>query len=63
LVLGILAAVLAGGGMGPRYAKSRNVWPAGVVLVASVVTLVVAVTAFAAPKGTAGTTNPPAGDR
>jgi uncharacterized membrane protein (UPF0136 family) len=63
LVLGILAAVLAGGGMGPRFAKSRSVWPAGVVLAASVVTLVVGVVAFAAPKGATGTTNPPADNR
>jgi uncharacterized membrane protein (UPF0136 family) len=64
LVLGIVAALLAGGGMGPRYMKSqeKKLWPGGIVLVASALTLVVGLAAFAAPKGT-GTTAPPAGGR
>jgi uncharacterized membrane protein (UPF0136 family) len=61
LVLGIVAAILSAGGMAPRYAKSKKVWPAGIVLAASVLTLVVGVAAFAAPKGT-GSPNPPAGN-
>ncbi|MBC8101406.1 MAG: TMEM14 family protein [Cytophagales bacterium] len=63
LVLGILAAVLAGGGMAPRYAKSKSVWPAGTVLAASVVALVVGVAAFTAPRGGTASPNPPAANR
>lgn len=64
LVLGIVASVLAGGGMGPRYMKAeqKKLWPGGIVLIASALTLVVGVAAFAAPKGS-GTTIPPAGSR
>jgi uncharacterized membrane protein (UPF0136 family) len=64
LVLGIVAAVLAGGGMGPRYMKAeqKKVWPGGIVLIASALTLVVGVAAFAAPKGT-GSPTPPVGSR
>ncbi|MES2465388.1 MAG: TMEM14 family protein [Armatimonadota bacterium] len=64
LVLGIVAAVLAGGGMGPRYMKSteKKLWPSGIVLLASALTLVVGVAAIAAPKGT-GTPAPPTGSR
>lgn len=64
LVLGIVAAVLAGGGMGPRYMKSetKKLWPGGIVLIASALTFVVGAVAFATPRGTNATT-PTAGDR
>lgn len=64
LVLGIFAAVLAAGGMGPRYMKSetKKLWPGGIVLIASALTLVVGAAGFAAPRGT-GTATPTAGDR
>ena len=62
LVLGILAAFLSAGGMAPRYAKSKKLWPAGIVLAASVLTLVVGVAGFVAPKPI-GTPNPPSGNR
>jgi uncharacterized membrane protein (UPF0136 family) len=62
LVLGIVASILSAGGMAPRYAKSKKVWPAGIVLAASVLTLVVGVAGIAAPKGT-NTPNPPARNR
>jgi uncharacterized membrane protein (UPF0136 family) len=64
LVLGIVAAVLAGGGMGPRYMKSetKKLWPGGIVLIASALTFVVGAVAIASPKGTNATT-PTASDR
>ena len=62
LVLGIVAALLSTGGMAPRYAKSKKLWPAGIVLAASVLTLVVGAAGFTAPRGTSAP-NPPTGNR
>ena len=62
LVLGILAAFLSAGGMAPRYAKSKKLWPAGIVVGASVLTLIVGVAGFVLPRPT-GAPNPPTGNR
>jgi uncharacterized membrane protein (UPF0136 family) len=41
--LGLLGALLAIGGMLPRYLKSHAIWPAGVVTAASIVVFLIAV--------------------
>jgi uncharacterized membrane protein (UPF0136 family) len=52
LILGIVGAVLAAGGMIPRLKKAENkLWPSGTVVAASVVTLVVSIAALATSKG------------
>lgn len=46
LVMGIVAALLVGGSMGKRYAEGRKLFPAGVTVAASVVSLLVSVAAL-----------------
>jgi len=46
LVMGIVAALLVGGSMGARFAKNPKLFPGGVTLAASVVSLLVSVAAF-----------------
>lgn len=55
LVLAIAAAVLTGGGMAPRYAKSRALFPAGITLAASLLTLGVSVAALLGLAKSGGT--------
>ena len=47
LGLGLAGAVLALGGMLPRFLKSHAIWPAGVVAFASAIALVLTVMALA----------------
>jgi len=61
LALGIAAALLAGGGMAPRFFQSPKLWPGGVTLAFSVVTLIVAVVALTQARG-AGTVRATGGD-
>ncbi len=46
LVMGIVAALLVGGSMGARFAKNPKLFPGGVTLAASVVSLLVSVAAL-----------------
>lgn len=51
VALGLVGALLAIGGMLPRYLKSQAIWPAGVVTVASIVVFLLGVvTLIAAVK-------------
>jgi len=52
LGIALLGAVLAVGGMLPRFLKSHAIWPAGVVAIASVlVAVVLAIALVSASKG------------
>ncbi len=48
VVLGLVGALLAIGGMLPRFLKSQAVWPAGVVTAASILVFLLAVVALIA---------------